>query len=306
MINPARQAVGSGLRLARALGLPVPPPATPLEIDGATALVTGAGQGIGLALARELRSRGARIVLVDIDEDAVARACAELGEERTEALAADVRDRAAMAAAVDRAVERFGALHIVVANAGVAPRLATLRTVDPDEYDRVIAINQTGVFNTVKPAIEPVIASRGHMVVVASVAALLPGPGGAAYMVSKAAVEQLGRTLRIELTPHGATAGVAYFGIVATDMTRTTIDEDPIGEEGERHLPAPLRRRITPEQAARVIADGIARRAPRTIAPETWQPVAALRGLVTLLDDTIAADPRAQSLLRDIEARAGR
>jgi NAD(P)-dependent dehydrogenase (short-subunit alcohol dehydrogenase family) len=292
--------------VARRAGLPLPAPMQRLEIDGKTALITGAGQGIGLALARELHALGANVALLDVDLDALTRACDELGHERTIPLVTDVRDREAMRHAVEETIARFGALDIVVANAGVAPQLATLRTLDPDEYDRVIAINQTGVFNTVKPAIEPIIESRGHIVVVASVAALLPGPGGAPYMISKAAVEQLGRTLRIELAPHNATAGVAYFGIVETEMTRTTIDRDPLGEQGERYLPPPLRTRITPQQAARVIADGIVRRAGRTIAPAAWQPVAALRGIIGQLDDLIAGDPRAQALLNDIEARSAR
>jgi NAD(P)-dependent dehydrogenase (short-subunit alcohol dehydrogenase family) len=291
-------------RLVRRAGLPIPPPSEPLEISGKTALITGAGQGIGLALARELRGRGANIALLDVDSEALTRACDELGHERTQALTADVRDREAMRKAVEETITRWGTLDIAVANAGVAPKLATLRTIDPDEYDRVIAINQTGVFNTIKPAIEPIIATHGHIVVVASVAALLPGPGGAPYMVSKAAVEQLGRTLRIELAPHHATAGVAYFGIVDTDMAHTTIDHDPIGQQGERHLPARLRTRITPQHAARVIADGIERRVGRTIAPASWQPIAALRGIISLLDDAIAADPRTRKLLTEIEARA--
>jgi len=290
--------------LARWAGLPIAPRQPRLEIDGKTALITGAGQGIGLALARELHSRGANIALIDIDLPALTRVCDELGDERALAIAADVRDREAMRHAVDETIERFGTLDTVIANAGVAPKLATLRTIDPDEYDRVIAINQTGVFNTVKPAIEPIIRSRGHIVVVASVAALLPGPGGAPYMISKAAVEQLGRTLRIELAPHHASAGVAYFGFVDTDMTHTAIDRDPIGQRGERYLPPPLRRRITPGQAALVIADGIARRAARTIAPATWQPVATLRGVINQIDDMIAADPRGQALITEIEARA--
>jgi NAD(P)-dependent dehydrogenase (short-subunit alcohol dehydrogenase family) len=216
---------------------------------------------------------------------------------------ADVTDRMAMGEAITGALEAFGRLDVVVANAGVAPRPATLRTIDPIEFDRVIAINQTGVFNTVKPAIEPIIASRGHVVVVASMAAMLPGPGGAPYMISKAAVEALGRTLRIELAPYGATAGIAYFGIVETNMTSTTLDHDPLGHQAELQLPAPLRRRITANDAAGVIADGITRRAARTIAPAAWHAVAAVRGLGWLIDDTIAGDSGAHELLRQIDVR---
>src|SRR5205823_357960 len=107
--------------------------------------------------------------LLAVDEAAVEAAAESLGAERSIAVQADVRDRAGMATAVEDVVERLGGLDIVVANAGVAPATGTLRTLDPDDYDRVIAINQTGVFNTVRAAIEPIIASRGHMVVISSV-----------------------------------------------------------------------------------------------------------------------------------------
>jgi NAD(P)-dependent dehydrogenase (short-subunit alcohol dehydrogenase family) len=270
-----------------------------LDLRGRSALITGAGRGIGRALAEELLGRGARVALVDSD----ARALANAASGRRDVLAhvVDVRDREAMGQVIVATVEHFGSLDLVVANAGVAPTPATLRTIDPDDYDRVVAVNQTGVFNTVHPAIEPIIASRGHIVVVASVAAMIPGPGGAPYMISKAGVEQLGRTLRIELAPHGATVGVAYFGIVETAMTRATLDDHPLGRDSERLLPRPLRRRISTARAAEVTADGIARRAPRTIAPRPWILVAALRGMTGAMDRALAVDPRTRRMLGKLE-----
>lgn len=276
------------------------------DVAGKVALITGAGRGIGFELARSLHGRGATVALLDVDSSQVAKAADRLGEERRLWIEGDVRDRAAMAAAVEQVVDRCGGLDVVVANAGVAPRAATLRTIDPDEYDRVIEINQTGVFNTVKPAIEPVIDRGGHIVVVASVAAFAPGVGGAPYMISKAAVEQLGRALRIELAPFGASAGVAYFGIVSTDMVHSTIDADPIMDRGHLRLPRPLRKRISPQEAATVIADGIARRADRTIAPSSWEPWAMGRGALNVVIDRVAArDRRVGDLVRELEARAG-
>jgi NAD(P)-dependent dehydrogenase (short-subunit alcohol dehydrogenase family) len=274
------------------------------DVDGRVALITGAGQGIGAAVARTLYERGASLALLDVDPRRVDALARELDPDRALAIGVDVRDRAGMAEAARLVVERFGSLDVVVANAGVAPVAATLRTMDPSEFDRVVDINLTGVFNTVHPAIEPVVAARGHVVVVASAAAFLPGPAGSPYMVTKAGVEQLGRALRIELAPHGATAGVAYFGIVQTAMTRDTLDDDPLGARMQGQLPGPLRRRITAVQAGEVIADGIRRRAPRTIAPRAWTAAALLRGLGGLLDARVARDKAMREVLVTVEGRA--
>ncbi|MBF6336707.1 SDR family NAD(P)-dependent oxidoreductase [Nocardia abscessus] len=272
-------------------------------VAGRVALITGAGRGIGRELATVLHERRASVVLVDVDEDAVAAAAATLGD-RSLAIAADVTDRAAMRAAVDRAASHFGRLDVVVANAGVVPRPATVRTLDGSDFDRVMDINLTGVFNTVRPALDRVVAAEGHVVVVSSCAAFAPGMAGAPYMISKAAVEQLGRALRVELAPFGATAGIAYFGIVDTRMTHDTLDHDDLGRELDGLLPWPLNVRISADRAARIIADGIERRAARTIAPAGWEPYALLRGAVNVvLDSALARDSRVHDLLRRVEAR---
>ncbi|MEU0542069.1 short-chain dehydrogenase/reductase [Nocardia sp. NPDC005978] len=285
------------------LGLLSPNSPAANRVNGQTVLITGAGQGIGHDLALLLHERGARVVLVDIDRHAVDAMAHRLGK-RALAVAADVTDRDAMRQAVIRAVDHFGTLDVVVANAGVVPRPATLRTMDGADFDRVLGVNLTGVFNTVRPALDHIVNARGHVVVVSSCAAFAPGMAGAPYMISKAAVEQLGRALRVELAPWGATAGIAYFGIVQTEMTRATLDRDELGAELDDLLPWPLSVRISSERAAEIIADGIERRAPRTIAPLGWMPYAMLRGLVNVaLDRALTADPRVHDLLRRVEQR---
>ncbi len=290
------------LATLRDLGLPLPGGRT-YRVAGRTVLITGGGAGIGRALARVLHARGAVVALVDRDGAALEAAAEELGDRVLTAVA-DVRDRDGIASAVRGLAGRAGGLDVVVANAGVTPPPATLRQIEPGEFDRVLAVNVTGAFNTVRPALDHLIARRGHVVVVSSAAAFVPGPGGAAYMVSKAAVEQLGRALRLELAGHGVTAGVAYFGVVDTQLARTTLDDDPIGQALEKRLPPLLRRRITAVEAATVLADAIARRAGRTLAPAAWQPWALLRGVVNVAADAyLAADRRTQALIRELEER---
>lgn len=285
------------------LSLPGRGPGDSYPVRGKVVLVTGAGQGIGRELARVLSARGAVLALVDIDAVAAERTAYELGTT-AHGIGADVADRAGMSAAVAEVIERFGRLDVVVANAGVTPVPATLRTMDPADFDRVVAINLTGVFNTVHPALDHIVRRRGHVVVVSSCAAFAPGMGGSPYMLTKAAVEQLGRALRVELAASGASAGVAYFGIVDTAMTHDMLDADDLGRELDSLLPWPLDVRISAAHAARTIADGIARRAPRTIAPRGWEPYALLRGAINVvLDSRLAADPRVHELVRAIESR---
>lgn len=137
-----------------------------------------------------------------------------------------------MAKVVADTVAHFGRLDAVVANAGVTPSPSTIRTMDDADFDRVIGINLTGVYNTVRPpALDHIIKQRGHVVVVSSCAAFAPGAGGSPYMISKSAIEQFGRALRVELAVHGATAGVSYFGIVDTAMTHDMLDSDDLGKE---------------------------------------------------------------------------
>jgi NAD(P)-dependent dehydrogenase (short-subunit alcohol dehydrogenase family) len=273
------------------------------DVAGRTVLITGAAQGIGLALARALYAQQAKVALVDCDVLAVRPQAAELGE-RAFAIDADVRDRPAMASAVEATVRRFGHLDVVVANAGVSPVPATLRSMDSADFDRVIDVNLIGAFNTVKPALEHVISAEGHIVLVASCAAFTPGAGGSAYMISKAAVEQLGRALRLELAGHGVSVQIAYFGIVETAMTHGILDADDMGRRVNAMLPWPLNRRISADRAAATIADGIAARAPATMAPAGWSAYSVLRGIANpLIDRVLVRDVRMRDLVREIEAR---
>ena len=179
-----------------------------------------------------------------------------------------------------------------------------MRNTPTSSVESLLAVNVTGVVNTVQAAMDQVIAHRGQFVLISSVFAFLNGMGTIPYAMSKAAVEQLGRGLRVELAAHGVSTTTAYFSLIETDMIKHGVDDDPLVEELLAALPRPLLKRLQPEAAATALADGIARRSPRVMAPARWKPFSALRGLIALaLDPRLARNPRIQSALAELDAR---
>lgn len=280
------------------------PPTREILLPGKVALITGGADGIGLATATCLHEEGVKIVIVDRDQGAAERAANRFGEQKSLAICADVTDRAAMRAAVETVIAKFGRLDIVVANAGITPVPSTLRTCKLDDFDRVMAVNLTGVLNTIHPAIEELIRCQGHIVVVSSVAAFSPPMCAASYMVSKAGVEQLGRALKLELAQHGVTTTVSYFGVVDTTLVKNGIDKDPLGQKINQQLPPFWRKRVTPRRAGEVITEGIKTRAEITIEPASWGVLSMLRGMANpVLDRLIVNDPEIQEFVVELEKR---
>ncbi len=276
------------------------------DLNDKVALVTGGARGIGLATAQALRSRGASVVIVDLDADAAERAAAQVHESKALGLAADVTDRSAMQRAVATTVERFGGLDVVVANAGIASRVATFRAPSTESFERVLEVNLMGVYRTVDAALPEIVRRGGHVVVISSIYAFTNGIGAAPYAMSKAAVEQFGRALRAELLQHGASATVAYFGFIDTEMVHRAIDRDPLANSMLEALPKPLHKRLAPQAAGEAIVRGIELRRPRVIRPRRWVVMSLLRGILNPLSDAqLERDEKAQQNLRELDARAG-
>ena len=167
-------------------------------LGGKVAIVTGSARGIGLATATELSRRGASVVVVDLDAGAAGEAAASLPGPAYGA-AADVTDRGAIQRVVAGAVERFGGVDVVVANAGIASRGASFRAMSPEAFDRVLDVNLNGVHRTIAAALPEIVRRRGHVVLIGSIYSFMNGAGATPYAIAKAGVEQLGRALRVEL-----------------------------------------------------------------------------------------------------------
>jgi NADP-dependent 3-hydroxy acid dehydrogenase YdfG len=182
-----------------------------MELEGKVALVTGASGGIGAAVARGLHDAGASVGLLSRRGD-------DLGLERGLGLACDVRHRAAVGAAVDEVVERFGRLEIVVANAGVGA-YGPFVDLDPEQLEAMIDVNLKGTLYTAAATLPHLLAAgEGDFVSLASVAGLRAFPGEAAYNASKFGQVGFTRALDHELRERGVRATCICPGGVKTDF----------------------------------------------------------------------------------------
>ena len=133
------------------------------DLNGKVVLITGAARGIGFAVAQAAHSRGASVALVDLDQTIVAESARVVGS-RAIGIGANVADRAQIELAFERAIEQFGRVDVVVANAGIAPETTSTRTIPADEWERVIEVNLYGVWRTVRAGMDQVVANGGHFV----------------------------------------------------------------------------------------------------------------------------------------------
>jgi NAD(P)-dependent dehydrogenase (short-subunit alcohol dehydrogenase family) len=271
------------------------------DLNGKVALVTGAAKGIGFETARQIHMRGGSVAVVDLDASEAGEAAERIGD-RAIGIGSDVTDHAAIMQAVAETVERFGGLDVVVANAGIAQtKMATVRGIGSEEWERVFEVDILGVWRTVRAALPQIVERRGHVVVTSSVYAFVNGVLNSPYAVAKSGVESLGRSLRAELMPLGASASVAYFGWVDTKLVQDAFENN--GDRMQQNLPEFLRKRIGPDEAGAAVVRGIEERAPRIFAPKWWRYVSALRGILNpLLDRRFERDAAMTATIREVES----
>jgi NAD(P)-dependent dehydrogenase (short-subunit alcohol dehydrogenase family) len=253
------------------------------SVNGQVVLITGGANGIGAEVARRLHHKGAKLVLTDVDEQLLNDVAARLGGDRVLPVVADVRDLAAMQAAVDQGVARFGGIDIVMANAGIATTGSVLG-VDPGAFKTLIDVNIMGVFHTVRAALPSVIERRGYVLIVSSAAAYAAAAGMVPYDTSKAGVEHFANALRLEVAHQGVAVGSAHMLWIDTPMVREGKADSEAFREMLRRLPGPLGKTTSIDKCGEAFVAGIEDRKRQINCPRF---VGLLRWLKPLLSSRL-------------------
>lgn len=190
------------------------------NIKGKVVVITGASSGLGEATARLLSSEGATVVLAARRADRIKALADELNGQGGKALAVttDVTDRQQVKVLVDKAVEAFGRIDVMLNNAGLMP-LAPIEKLKTDEWDQMIDVNIKGVLYGIAAALPHMQRQRsGHIINVASVAGHIVMPAGAVYCATKHAVRALSEGLRQEVKPYNIRTAVISPGAVVSEL----------------------------------------------------------------------------------------
>jgi 2-dehydro-3-deoxy-D-gluconate 5-dehydrogenase len=195
----------------------------PFSVAGRNALVTGAAKGIGRGIAGRLAEGGANVLIADIDLAAAQHVAEHLAQDegRPVAMHVDVSSEADCVAAVQRCIEEFGSLDLLVNDAGVFPS-STVLEMSPEFFDRVLGINLRGlVFMSKAAGLQMVRQGRGGKIVnIASIDSVHPSfPGLAAYDASKGGVLSFTKNFALEMAPHHVTVNAIAPGSIATEGT---------------------------------------------------------------------------------------
>jgi NAD(P)-dependent dehydrogenase (short-subunit alcohol dehydrogenase family) len=251
-----------------------------MDLRGKVVVITGAGRGLGAGMAATCAARGARLALVDRDGDPLDAVVAQCGEG-SRGWVADVTDAARLAEVASEVEQHFGRVDVLVVNAGVGAG-GLFAATDAEAWDRVVEINLWGSIRTVRAFLPAVTSSSGHVLQVASIAALVPAPMMSAYCTSKSGVEAFAHCLRGELLGTGVTVGVGYLGFTDTDMVRT-VDADPVLGRMRASMPWPFNvTHALPPAVVRLVA-GIEQRKEHVYAQRWIRALPLVRGALPTL-----------------------
>jgi NAD(P)-dependent dehydrogenase (short-subunit alcohol dehydrogenase family) len=249
-------------------------------MNGKTVLITGAARGIGADSARRLAASGANVALVGLEPEELERVAVDC-RGRGLAIEADVTDRAALDDAVAQTVERFGGIDAVFANAGIGVG-GLMDRVDPDAFEKVVEVNLLGTWRTIRACLPQILERRGYVLINASMSPLVSAfPLMGSYVATKAAVEALGNSLRLELRHRGVDVGVAYFSWIGTELVKGGDAEHPTFKRLRDAMNGPLGKTYDVSVAGKAVERGVAKRARIVVGPRWVRAMLPLRGLLT-------------------------
>ncbi|MFA6155423.1 SDR family NAD(P)-dependent oxidoreductase [Mesorhizobium sp.] len=221
------------------------------RLDGKVGIITGAAGGIGSAAARRFVEEGAEVLLVDRDEEGLARIARDLDPARAACFVADVTDEADVKAFVSDAVARFGRVDVALLNAGIEGHLGRISELPVTVFDQVMAVNVRSVWLGLAALLPAMRANGGSIVITSSVAGLKGSARLAAYSASKHAVLGLMRSAALEGAPDGIRVNAINPAQTRTRMMES-IDEylDNEGRQVDRMVRIPLGRYADPSEIA--------------------------------------------------------
>jgi meso-butanediol dehydrogenase/(S,S)-butanediol dehydrogenase/diacetyl reductase len=193
-----------------------------------TVLVTGAASGIGLSAARRFLDEGARVVMLDIDGDKLDKAAASLPQDRVLVQVGDT--------AVKATVERFGGLHILINNAGIATDGDIMATSEED-FARVMAVNVTGYYHMAKAAMPELVKTRGSIVMTSSVSGLGGDWEMFAYNTSKGAVSNMVRAMAMDAAKDGVRVNAVNPSFTDTGLTKDMVSKPELVAKFNERMP---------------------------------------------------------------------
>ncbi len=227
-----------------------------MNFDGGVALVTGGGSGIGRATAEGFAAQGAKVAILDQDSEAGNGTLSLIQKSGGEAIfiPTDVTDEASVVRAIDTIIERFGRLDAAFNNAGISPDTGSTIECSREQWDRIFAVNTTGVWLCMKHEIQAMLRTGGGAIMnTGSVSSLRAAPGIPAYVASKHAVIGMTKVAALEFAKQGVRVNCVCPGMIATPMLEKKAADGYFNIDDYVRSAVPVERLGQPEEIAAAV-----------------------------------------------------